>query len=590
MGSRAARAGWSARIVPAVALAVMAGSLSVAAVWSPAGAAEDSKPQRRDLDFSSEFSDSPAARSQGASALAEALAQARSTGERVPVEEAATETELVWANPDGTVSTELSQSPVRVRNDKGDLVDVDLTLLPAGDRLAPVAAPGEVSLSATGRGALGRVDVAEKEWFEIGYGESVGTPTVEGSRATYELPERKPAAEPAETPTAAAEASPGNGGASTDPAPTSDAGAAKTSGSGESPSAAHAESSTGSTTPSSAPAAESSDEAQAAAPAETAEPDVLEMRAMTEGVGARVLLAQAPAEAPTYEFPLRLSGLRASLTKDESASRLELRDGSGDVAASSSPLLMWDDSRDAGGDPTTMVPVAAELVAPEPGSSADMVLRLRPDIGFLTDPATTYPVTIDPDVTIDGPNTDTYVDEGAPNAAHWQLHNLRVGSEDGNNRKRIFTHWPIDQFMGKSVTDASLSLYQHYAYNCASRPTNSNPVQYPSNWPDPTTWSNQFPGWLGEQYKGESSFNQGNGSLGVPATGSTWTSPLRCRATPPASSPAPMSPRTARSTTSASSSCAPRTRPASCTRSGSARRTGTTCRPISAGSSSVCRS
>jgi hypothetical protein len=86
------------------------------------------RPKAEDLPVPPELSD-PQAR---------ALAEAQSTGKRVEIVERRTEAETTWANPQGTLSTEISSGAVRVK--KGDkLVPVDTTLEVAGDAIVPKA-------------------------------------------------------------------------------------------------------------------------------------------------------------------------------------------------------------------------------------------------------------------------------------------------------------------------------------------------------------------------------------------------------------------------------------------------------------------
>lgn len=119
------------------------------------------------------------------SAEAVALAEAARTGQRVEVVEEDTETETVWANPDGTVTSEISQSPVRVANDAGDLVPVDLDLHASEGRLAPRAAAEDVSFSASGSGELASVDLAGPGSFGLGFGDSLGAPSLQDGSAAY---------------------------------------------------------------------------------------------------------------------------------------------------------------------------------------------------------------------------------------------------------------------------------------------------------------------------------------------------------------------------------------------------------------------
>lgn len=87
-----------------------------------------------------------------------AFASAEATGERVEIAEEGDEYTRVFADPAGTVTTELSSVPTRVRNDAGAWVTVDYTLRHEGGRVVPVA--GNVALSFSDGGDADLADLA----------------------------------------------------------------------------------------------------------------------------------------------------------------------------------------------------------------------------------------------------------------------------------------------------------------------------------------------------------------------------------------------------------------------------------------------
>lgn len=77
-----------------------------------------------------------------ASEEARALDEAAATGRPVEVTGAATETQTVMANPDGTLTLSVAAAPVRTKDPKGELVDIDPTLQRNNGRdLATTATP-----------------------------------------------------------------------------------------------------------------------------------------------------------------------------------------------------------------------------------------------------------------------------------------------------------------------------------------------------------------------------------------------------------------------------------------------------------------
>ncbi|MFE9207524.1 DNRLRE domain-containing protein [Micromonospora sp. NPDC007230] len=124
---------------------------------------------------------------------AAAVVTARMTGKRVLISGLTTETTEFWALPSGSVEAKVSAGPVRMRDDQGGWVDVDLTLQrkadgsvvpkahPAGLTLSGPAGPGEhdlVSLGTAGRRST------------LGWTGALPAPVLEGAKATY--PEVRP--------------------------------------------------------------------------------------------------------------------------------------------------------------------------------------------------------------------------------------------------------------------------------------------------------------------------------------------------------------------------------------------------------------
>lgn len=121
------------------------------------------------------------------SAEADALTKAKSTKSKVEVAADRTTTDTVWANPDGTLSRNSAQAPIRAKNAKGDLVPVDLDLASNGSRLAPKAANTDVSFSSTGNGPLATLATAGSTSVGLNYSGALGAPTVSNGTASYAL-------------------------------------------------------------------------------------------------------------------------------------------------------------------------------------------------------------------------------------------------------------------------------------------------------------------------------------------------------------------------------------------------------------------
>ncbi|MET9315193.1 LamG-like jellyroll fold domain-containing protein [Kribbella sp. NPDC003505] len=126
----------------------------------------------------------PAGPPKSAKTVAEATRLAAQYNTSIEIEEKTTEYSRTVATPEGTLSAELSNRPVRVHKASG-WTDIDTTLAVRQDgMLAPRAATTDVAFSNGGTGVLARFRRADGV-FELESPWSLPTPTVEGSKATY---------------------------------------------------------------------------------------------------------------------------------------------------------------------------------------------------------------------------------------------------------------------------------------------------------------------------------------------------------------------------------------------------------------------
>ncbi|TDC48657.1 LamG domain-containing protein [Jiangella ureilytica] len=114
-----------------------------------------------------------------------AVEEARSRGERVEVTGLRTETRTVFAEPDGTMTAELSSEPERML-DEGGWVDIDTTLAQRGDgTVGPVATPVAMAFSGGGDGPLVRYG-RDDAWIELSWPDGeLPEPVLHGAAATY---------------------------------------------------------------------------------------------------------------------------------------------------------------------------------------------------------------------------------------------------------------------------------------------------------------------------------------------------------------------------------------------------------------------
>ncbi|WP_188898507.1 RHS repeat-associated core domain-containing protein [Microlunatus endophyticus] len=125
--------------------------------------------------------------------LVSAAVTARASGKRVEVLADRSETSRTWANPDGTLSSEMTGGPVRFKDSTATRTDgwrdIDLTLQRNSDgTVSPKAAPAKVVLAGAGDDASKLITtVADGNKMILGAGVdgTLPTPALDGDTATY---------------------------------------------------------------------------------------------------------------------------------------------------------------------------------------------------------------------------------------------------------------------------------------------------------------------------------------------------------------------------------------------------------------------
>ena len=169
---------------------------------------------------------------------------------------------------------------------------------------------------------------------------------------------------------------------------------------------------------------------------------------------------------PALALPLSGKGL-ASLSPDDSGG-LTLKDAKGRAIATVPAPEMWDSQRAPGsGEPLRRTLVAATS---EPAAQAGgFTLRMQPNRGWLTDPATQFPVTIDPQINALYTSFDTYVRE-SDTVDRSSATDLQLGYAGGtiNKQSRAFVHWPVSALAGKQITAATVYFWNFYSTTCTA--------------------------------------------------------------------------------------------------------------------------
>ena len=127
----------------------------------------------------------PAANGQ-TSAVRAAQARAKSTGKPVTVDLLTTGNSRTFANPDGTLSTDTSPVPERVKGADGNWRGIDATLKANPDgTLAPTAVPSALTFSGGGSGPMATMTTSDGKKLAVKAPFDLPRPTLNGDSALY---------------------------------------------------------------------------------------------------------------------------------------------------------------------------------------------------------------------------------------------------------------------------------------------------------------------------------------------------------------------------------------------------------------------
>jgi RHS repeat-associated protein len=183
------------------------------------------------------------------------------------------------------------------------------------------------------------------------------------------------------------------------------------------------------------------------------------------------LLVKSPAGAGAVQglvLPI-VAPAAVSFTRD-AAGNLALTDASGAAFVGVPAMRMWD----ARSDPHTGAPLRTAAVgagvarrAAGAGGPGGVSVTLRPDLAWLRDPATVYPVTIDPTINPLSTAFDTYVKQN-DTVDRSGAGDLQLGIVSGNVA-RAFVDWDTSALAYKQVTAATLYFWNFWSDTCSAR-------------------------------------------------------------------------------------------------------------------------
>lgn len=388
-----------------------------------------------------------------------AMLTARAQGSRVENVAARTQSSSTFANPDGTWTTQDSGVPVQFQDPSGDWRTVDTGLLPAGettDRKAvgPALTPADITFAGP-RAAAGKP-------VELAGVSAVPDPAAAADAPTDGsggIPDGDGSVVPA-----------GRGSVSTSAAGADAKDAAGVSLAWAGPVPTPVTSGDTNTYPGILPGVD------------------LKLRALRTGFEDSWVisdLASGQAQA-TLTLPLTLAN--STVTKQADGSyALVGKDGTrvGTIAA---PVI-YDARKDAYGDPVA----ARQLPMTVTTTATGVILTISGYQDYLADPATVFPVTIDPATTTVSAMFDTFVQQNVTTDLS-TTGSLHLGNFSGY-QSRTFMTWRTATFGGTRILKATLNLFEAGANTCTAEGWqlwSAAPADTSTRWTNQPTINGQY--------------------------------------------------------------------------------------------------
>lgn len=199
--------------------------------------------------------------------------------------------------------------------------------------------------------------------------------------------------------------------------------------------------------------------------------------------------AATQAALASIDLPIVTTG--ADVSEGDGGQLQVADDASGEVLGTAAAPTMWD----ARTDPHTDEPVAVQDVGLEVtdtagrGSAGGTTLTLSPDTTVFTDPATVYPVTIDPTAAL-GALGDTFVQSSIANTPQGGSTELRTGTYDGGaTAARSLLRFDMSAIKNRPVSGATLGLFEFHSWSCS--PTWVDVHEAGDFDPNTVTWGSQ---------------------------------------------------------------------------------------------------
>ncbi len=236
----------------------------------------------------------------------------------------------------------------------------------------------------------------------------------------------------------------------------------------------------------------------------------LVVTALPSGFSHDLVLRERPTGPFEVSVPLITGGPKVTEGSDGG---IDVKTPRGRKLISAPSPVMYDASDGAGGASDNFSTVNTTVTSTDSGGT----VTLHPDMDYLSDPDTQYPVVIDPSYTT-WASADTWVNSGAPTAVHPWDADLLVGTDDsGSHKYRTFMQFADTPWMNSYIRSASLVLRNFETKTC-----NGSAVQVTrvtESWGNGgTSWSNQ----PGVTTTDAASSSVAKGISGCPSDDVTW--------------------------------------------------------------------
>lgn len=196
----------------------------------------------------------------------------------------------------------------------------------------------------------------------------------------------------------------------------------------------------------------------------------LVVAATSTGFVEHIVLTAPPMSPVTFKVPLRLSDLDASQASDGAVT---VTTPSGTMVAHAQQFNMWDAS--AGSDPRPDEETAVDTQLVTDSSNGDSELELTPNMSYLTDPSTQYPVTIDPSANLTAAYSNWWYSGGGNTSPENTSPYLLQGTfTSGSVIYRSYVNFNLLGIPANSFVDsATLKLYQIGSETCTPEETDA---------------------------------------------------------------------------------------------------------------------